>query len=168
RLRRLPGHRAIGHVRYSTAGSSNVRNVQPSPAATARGPRAIAHNGNLTNADTLRREMERDGAIFQSNSDTEVILHLLARAPAGPLEEQIAHALGQVQGAYSLLIMTLDALYAIRDPYGFRPLTLGRLGDAHVAASETCALDLMVAKCERDIEPGASLIISVSGDRSVR
>jgi amidophosphoribosyltransferase len=132
------------------------------------GPIAIAHNGNLTNADTLRREMERDGAIFQSNSDTEVILHLLARAPAGPLEEQIAHALGQVQGAYSLLIMTLDALYAIRDPYGFRPLTLGRLGDAHVVASETCALDLMEAKAERDVEPGEILIISDAGTRSVR
>jgi amidophosphoribosyltransferase len=168
RLRRLPGHRAIGHVRYSTAGSSNLRNAQPITATTARGPIAIAHNGNLTNADTLRREMERDGAIFQSNSDTEVILHLLARAPAGPLEEQIAHALGQVQGAYSLLIMTLDALYAIRDPYGFRPLTLGRLGDAHVVASETCALDLMEAKCERDVEPGEILIISDAGTRSVR
>src|SRR5437667_10689592 len=109
RLRRLSGHRAIGHVRYSTAGSSNVRNAQPITATTARGPIAIAHNGNLTNADTLRREMERDGAIFQSNSDTEVILHLLARAPAAPLEEQIAPALGQGQGASSLLPMTLDA-----------------------------------------------------------
>src|SRR5947209_3805982 len=154
RLRRLPGHRAIGHVRYSTAGSSNLRNAQPITATTARGPIAIAHNGNLTNADTLRREMERDGAIFQSNSDTEVILHLLARAPAGPLEEQIAHALGQVRGAYSLLIMTLDALYAIRDPYGFRPLTLGPLRDAHVVASDTCALHLMEPKCEPDIKPG--------------
>ncbi len=157
RLRRLPGHRAIGHVRYSTAGSSNLRNAQPITATTARGPIAIAHNGNLTNADALRRDMERDGAIFQSNSDTEVILHLLARAPAGPLEEQIAHALGQVQGAYSLVIMTLDALYAIRDPYGFRPLSLGRLGDAHVVASETCALDLMEATFQRDIEPGEIL-----------
>ena len=168
RLRRLPGHRAIGHVRYSTAGSSNLRNAQPITATTARGPIAIAHNGNLTNAETLRREMERDGAIFQSNSDTEVILHLLARAPAGPLEEQIAHALRQVQGAYSLLIMTLDALYAIRDPYGFRPLSLGRLGDAHVVASETCALDLMEASFQRDIEPGEILIISDAGMRSVR
>ena len=168
RLRRLPGHRAIGHVRYSTAGSSNVRNAQPITATTARGPIAIAHNGNLTNADTLRRDMERDGAIFQSNSDTEVILHLLARAPAGPLEEQIAHALSQVQGAYSLLIMTLDALYAIRDPYGFRPLSLGRLGEAHVVASETCALDLMEASFQRDVEPGEILIISDSGISSSR
>src|SRR5499426_1693897 len=143
RLRRLPGHRAIGHVRYSTAGSSNLRNAQPITATTARGPIAIAHNGNLTNADTLRREMERDGAIFQSNSDTEVILHLLARAPVGSLEEQIVHALKQVQGAYSLLILTPEAMYAVRDPYGFRPLSLGRLEDSWVVASETCALDLI-------------------------
>src|SRR5205809_1320659 len=168
RLRRLPGHRAIGHVRYSTAGSSNLKNAQPITANTARGPIAIAHNGNLTNAESLRRDMERDGAIFQSNSDTEVILHLLARAPAGPLEEQIAHALAQVKGAYSLLIMTLDTLYAIRDPYGFRPLSLGRLGEAHVVASETCALDLMEASFQRDVAPGEILIISDSGMRSVR
>src|SRR5262245_46881775 len=101
RLRRLPGHRAMGHVRYSTAGSSNLRNAQPITATTARGPIAIAHNGNLTNAEFLRREMEREGAIFQSSSDTEVILHLLARAPAGSLAEQIPHALAQVTGAYS-------------------------------------------------------------------
>src|SRR5262245_59797551 len=128
RLPRLPGHRAIGHMSYSTAASSNLRNAQPTTATTPRGPIAIAHNGNLTNADVLRREMERDGAIFQSNSDTEVILHLLARAPAGPLEEQIAHALAQVKGAYSLLIMTLGALYAIRDPYGLPPLDPRPLG----------------------------------------
>ena len=168
RLRRLPGHRAIGHVRYSTAGSSNLKNAQPIMATTARGPIAIAHNGNLTNADALRHKMERDGAIFQSSSDTEVILHLLARAPAGSLEEQITHALAQVTGAYSLLILTLDALYAIRDPYGFRPLTLGRLRDAHIVASETCALDLMEASFERDVEPGELVVISDAGLRSVR
>ena len=168
RLRRLPGHRAMGHVRYSTAGSSNLKNAQPIMATTARGPIAIAHNGNLTNADALRRKMERDGAIFQSSSDTEVILHLLARAPAGPLEEQITHALAQVKGAYSLLILTLDALYAIRDPYGFRPLTLGRLRDAHIVASETCALDLMEASFERDVEPGEVVVISDAGLRSLR
>src|SRR2546421_4835975 len=124
RLRRLPGHRAIGHVRYSTAGASRLRNAQPITANTARGPIAIAHNGNLTNAEALRREMERDGAIFQSSSDTEVILHLLARAPGAALEEQITWALRRVTGAFSLLILTPDAMYAIRDPYGFRPLTL--------------------------------------------
>ena len=168
RLRRLPGHRAIGHVRYSTAGSSNLRNAQPITANTARGPVAIAHNGNLTNADTLRRDMERDGAIFQSNSDTEVILHLLARAPAGGFEDQITHALGQVKGAYSLLILTPDTMYAVRDPYGFRPLTIGRLGEGWVVASETCALDLMEARWERDVEPGEIVIVSDAGLSSIR
>jgi amidophosphoribosyltransferase len=168
RLRRLPGHRAIGHVRYSTAGTSRLRNAQPITANTARGPIAIAHNGNLTNADTLRREMERTGAIFQSSSDTEVILHLLARAPAGPLEEQLPYALAQVTGAYSLLILTPDTMYAVRDPYGFRPLTLGRLDDAWVVASETCALDLIEARAERDVQPGEIVIVSDDGIRSVR
>ncbi len=168
RLKRLPGHRAIGHVRYSTAGSSNLKNAQPITAATARGPVAIAHNGNLTNAETLRQEMERDGAVFQSSSDTEVILHLLARAPAGPLEEQLASALARVKGAYSLLVLTPDAMYAIRDPNGFRPLTLGRLDEAWVVASETCALDLMEARAERDVEPGEIVVISDAGVRSVR
>jgi amidophosphoribosyltransferase len=168
RLRRLPGHRAIGHVRYSTAGSSNLRNAQPITATTARGPIAIAHNGNLTNAESLRREMEREGAIFQSSSDTEVILHLLARAPAGPLSEQIPYALARVQGAYSLLILTPDAMYAVRDPNGFRPLMLGRLHEAWIVASESCALDLMEAKPERDVEPGEMLVISDAGLASVR
>jgi amidophosphoribosyltransferase len=168
RLRRLPGHRAIGHVRYSTAGSSNLRNAQPITATFARGPIAIAHNGNLTNADALRRDMERRGAIFQSNSDTEVILHLLARAPVGPLEDQIPWALAQVKGAYSVLILTRDALYAMRDPYGFRPLTLGKLGEAWIVASETCALDLMEARPERDVEPGELVVISDAGLQSFR
>ncbi|MGH7277614.1 MAG: amidophosphoribosyltransferase [Candidatus Rokuibacteriota bacterium] len=168
RLRRLPGHRAIGHVRYSTAGSSNLRNAQPITATTARGPIAIAHNGNLTNADALRKEMEAEGAIFQSNSDTEVILHLLARAPAGSLEEQLPHALARVKGAYALLILTPDAMYAMRDPNGFRPLTLGRLGEAWVVASETCALDLLEARPERDVEPGEIAIVSDAGLRSLR
>ncbi|HEY7366570.1 MAG TPA: amidophosphoribosyltransferase [Methylomirabilota bacterium] len=168
RLRRLPGHRAIGHVRYSTAGASRLRNAQPITANTARGPIAIAHNGNLTNAEALRREMERDGAIFQSTSDTEVILHLLARAPAGPLAEQLPHALRQVEGAYSLLILTPDAMYAVRDPHGFRPLGLGRLGDSWVVASETCALDLIEAHYEREVEPGEILVIADGGLQSVR
>jgi amidophosphoribosyltransferase len=168
RLRRLPGHRAIGHVRYSTAGASRLRNAQPITANTARGPIAIAHNGNLTNADALRTAMERDGAIFQSTSDTEVILHLLARAPAGPLEEQLPHALRQVTGAYSLLILTPDALFAVRDPHGFRPLGVGRLGSAWVVASETCALDLIEAQYEREVEPGEAVKISDAGLESLR
>jgi amidophosphoribosyltransferase len=168
RLRRLPGHRAIGHVRYSTAGSSRLRNAQPITANTVHGPIAIAHNGNLTNAEALRREMEREGAIFQSSSDTEVILHLLARSPAGPLEDQLPYALRQVTGAYSLLILTPEAMYAVRDPSGFRPLTIARLEDAWVVASETCALDLIEAKAERDIEPGEIVIIGKDGVRSMR
>jgi amidophosphoribosyltransferase len=168
RLRRLPGHRAIGHVRYSTAGSSRLRNAQPITANTVHGPIAIAHNGNLTNAEALRREMERDGAIFQSSSDTEVILHLLARSPAGPLEDQLPYALRKVTGAYSLLILTPEAMYAVRDPSGFRPLTIARLEDAWVVASETCALDLIEAKAERDVEPGEIVIIGKDGLRSMR
>src|SRR5262250_1863121 len=168
RLRRLTGHRAIGHVRYSTAGASRLRNAQPITANTARGPIAIAHNGNLTNAESLRREMEREGAIFQSNSDTEVILHLLARAPAGPLEEQLPYALAQVTGAYSLLILTPEAMYAVRDPSGFRPLTLARFEDTWVIASETCALDLIEAKVDRDIDPGEIVVVSDEGVRSLR
>ncbi len=168
RLRRLPGHRAIGHVRYSTAGTSRLRNAQPISANTARGPIAIAHNGNLTNAEDLRRQMEGEGAIFQSNSDTEVILHLLARAPAGDLPDQLPHALRQVSGAYSLLILTPDAMYAVRDPHGFRPLSLGRLGDAWVVASETCALDLIEATFEREVEPGEIVAISDAGLASFR
>ncbi|MBI1845799.1 MAG: amidophosphoribosyltransferase [Candidatus Rokubacteria bacterium] len=168
RLRRLPGHRAIGHVRYSTAGTSRLRNAQPITANTARGPIAIAHNGNLTNAEALRKEMEADGAIFQSNSDTEVILHLLARAPAGPLEEQLPQALARVKGAYSLLMLTPGAMYAIRDPNGFRPLTIGRLDESWVVASETCALDLIEARTERDVEPGEVVVIRDGGLKSFR
>jgi amidophosphoribosyltransferase len=168
RLRRLPGHRAAGHVRYSTAGSSRLRNAQPITANTARGPVAIAHNGNLTNADQLRQELERDGAIFQSTSDTEVILHLLARAPSAPLEDQLAGVLARVTGAYSLLILTPDAMVAIRDPHGFRPLALGHVGDAWVVSSETCALDLIEARYVREVEPGEILVISDDGLRSIK
>jgi len=167
-LQTLSGSMALGHTRYSTTGSSHLRNAQPLTADCVRGQIAIAHNGNLTNAETLRREMEREGAIFQSSSDTEVILHLLARAPGAALEEQITWALRRVTGAFSLLILTPDAMYAIRDPYGFRPLTLGRLGEAHIVASETCALDLLEAAWTRDVEPGEILIVSDAGLRSVR
>src|SRR5215510_7461909 len=146
RLRRLPGHRAIGHVRYSTAGSSNVRNAQPITANTVHGPVAIAHNGNIVNAEALRVELEHDGAVFQSSSDTEVILHLLARAEGATLAEQLARALTRVKGAYTVMLLTPDSIIAVRDPSGFRPLTLGRLGESWVLASETCALDLMEAK----------------------
>jgi len=154
RLKRLPGHRALGHVRYSTAGSSNLRNAQPISANTVHGPVAIAHNGNLVNAEELRLELERDGAVFQSSSDTEVILHLLARADGVTIADQLAHALTRVRGAYTLLLLTPTSIIAVRDPSGFRPLTLGRLGETWLLASETCALDLMEAQPVRDIEPG--------------
>ena len=168
RLKRLPGHRAIGHVRYSTAGSSNLRNAQPITATTAHGPVAIAHNGNLINADELRRQLEADGAVFQSSSDTEVILHLLARAEGGTLVDQLARALSQVKGAYTLLLLTPTSIITVRDPSGFRPMTLGKLEDSWVLASETCALDLMEAKIVRDIEPGEIVLVDDSGLQSFK
>jgi amidophosphoribosyltransferase len=168
RLRRLPGHRAIGHVRYSTAGSSNLRNAQPITAKTAHGPVAIAHNGNLVNAEALREELERDGAVFQSSSDTEVILHLLARAEGATLADQLAGALTRVKGAYTLLLLTPESMIGVRDPSGFRPLSLGRLGDTWLLASETCALDLMEAAVVRDVEPGEILVVDGQGLHSLK
>ncbi len=168
RLKRLPGQRAIGHVRYSTSGSSNLRNAQPITGTTAHGPVAIAHNGNLVNAETLREELEKDGAVFQSSSDTEVILHLLARSEGATLAEQLARALTRVKEAYTLLLLTPGSVIGVRDPSGFRPLTLGRLGDAWILASETCALDLMEARVERDVEPGEILIVDERGLTSLK
>ena len=168
RLKRLPGHRAIGHVRYSTAGSSNLRNAQPITGTTAHGPVAIAHNGNLINAEELRRQLEADGAVFQSSSDTEVILHLLARSEGGTLVDRLARALTQVKGAYTLLLLTPTSVITVRDPSGFRPMTLGRLGDSWVLASETCALDLMEAEMVRDVEPGEFVVIDDAGLQSYK
>jgi amidophosphoribosyltransferase len=168
RLKRLPGHRAIGHVRYSTAGTSSLRNAQPITANTAHGPVAIAHNGNLVNAEELRAELEKDGAVFQSNSDTEVILHLLAREPRATLVEQLARALTRVKGAFTLLLLTPEYMIGVRDPSGFRPLSLGRLGDAWILASETCALDLMEARVIRDVEPGEILVVNDAGPTSFK
>src|SRR5215831_14804720 len=168
RLKRLPGHRAIGHVRYSTAGSSNVRNAQPISANTVHGLVAIAHNGNIVNAEELRTELERDGAVFQSSSDTEVILHLLARSEGITLADQLARALTRVKGAYTLLLLTPESMIGVRDPSGFRPLTLGRLGDTWLLASETCALDLMEARVVRDVEPGEILIVDDRGLQSLK
>ena len=168
RLKRLPGHRAIGHVRYSTAGSSNLRNAQPITAKTVHGPVAIAHNGNLVNAEELREELERDGAVFQSSSDTEVILHLMARADGVSVADKLAQALTRVRGAFTLLLLTPDSIIAVRDPSGFRPLTLGRLGDTWLLASETCALDLIEAQVVRDIEPGEILVVDAHGLHSVK
>ena len=168
RLKRLPGHIAIGHNRYSTAGSSVLRNVQPIVANFALGTLAIAHNGNLVNATELRESLENEGAIFQSSSDSEVIVHLIAHAKGDDFDERVLHALKQINGAFSLLILREKELIAVRDPYGVRPLSLGVKDGAYIVASETCAFDLIGATYIRDIEPGEVFIIGEQGLRSLR
>ena len=167
-LGELPGTCAIGHVRYSTAGESKLTNAQPILIECAHGQIAICHNGNLVNAKELREELVRQGSIFQSNSDTEVILHLYAKSKAGSIEDAIVDSVSQVQGAFSLVMLAKDRLIAVRDPHGFRPLALGRLGGAYVVCSETCAMDLIGATYERDVEPGEVLVISDRGARSIK
>ena len=166
-ISRLPGSAAIGHTRYSTAGDTTLINAQPIMIDCNKGKLALGHNGNLTNALELRRKLEHRGSIFQTTSDTEVIVHLVARSAARNLPGAFAEALGQVEGAYSLLVLTRDEMYAIRDPRGFRPLVLGRLDGAWVAASETCAFDLIDAEYVREIEPGEMVRISRSGIESI-
>jgi amidophosphoribosyltransferase len=153
-LKDLPGDVAVGHTRYSTTGSSVLANAQPCMANYRGGALALAHNGNLTNAPELRRALVGQGAIFQSSSDSEVIVHLIARSPADDPESQIREALAQVEGAYSLVITVGRTVYAVVDPRGFRPLVLGRLGDGVIVASETCALDLVGATLIRELVPG--------------
>jgi amidophosphoribosyltransferase len=167
-LARLPGPVAIGHVRYSTAGESKLLNAQPILIDCAHGQIALCHNGNIVNARELRDELVQQGSIFQSNSDTEVILHLYARSKARTIEEAIVESVAQVQGAFSLVMLTRDRLIAVLDPHGFRPLALGRLNDAYVVCSETCAMDLIGATYERDVAPGEVLIISAEGVRSIK
>jgi amidophosphoribosyltransferase len=167
-LERLPGASAIGHTRYSTAGDTNLNNAQPVVIECNKGKVALGHNGNLTNALELRRKLEHRGSIFQTTSDTEVIVHLIARSNARTLTGAMADALSQVEGAYSLVILTVDELYAVRDPRGFRPLCLGRLDGAWVLASETCAFDLIDAEYVREIEPGEMVRISRGGVESIR
>ena len=167
-LRRLPGKSAIGHVRYSTAGSSELKNAQPFVADYSRGGMAVAHNGNLTNAFLIRSELESRGSIFQSNMDTEVIVHLIARSREKSFLERTVHALKQVEGSFSLLFLTEKEMLAARDPFGFRPLVLGQLKDAPVVASETCAFDLIGAKFLREIEPGEVLLINEDGVKSFK
>ena len=164
----LPGHLAIGHTRYSTAGESKLENAQPFLIDCAHGQIAVAHNGNLVNARELRDDLVRNGSIFQSGSDTEVILHLYARSRAPSVEEALVEAISQVRGAFSLVLMTKNRLIAARDPHGFRPLAVGRLGDAWIVCSETCALDLIGATYVRDVEPGEVLIVGAGGIRSIR
>ena len=167
-LSQLPGQLSIGHVRYSTAGESRLSNAQPILIDCAHGQIALCHNGNLVNARELRDDLVQQGSIFQSTSDTEVVLHLYARSKAHTVEDAIVESVSQVQGAFSLVLLTKDKLVAVRDPHGFRPLALGRLGDAVVIASETCAMDLIGATYERDIEPGEVLVVSATGMRSLK
>ena len=167
-LSKLPGPLSIGHVRYSTAGESKLLNAQPILIDCAHGQIALCHNGNIVNARELRHELVQQGSIFQSNSDTEVILHLYARSKARSVEDAIVESVAQVQGAFSLVMLTRDRLIAVRDPHGFRPLALGRLDDAWVVCSETCAMDLIGATYERDVEPGEIVIISAEGLKSIK
>ncbi|MBV6632210.1 MAG: amidophosphoribosyltransferase [Alphaproteobacteria bacterium] len=160
----LKGHIAIGHNRYATTGgSSQANNVQPLFAEMEFGGFALGQNGNLTNAITVRQELVRNGSIFQATTDTEVIIHLMARARGGSVVERLVGAMRQLEGAYSLVCMTKDAMYCMRDPMGIRPMVLGRLGDAYVVASETCAFDIIGATFERDIEPGEMVVIDGEG-----
>ncbi len=163
----LPGRIAIGHVRYSTAGGSHVRNAQPFGVEHGGAPLACAHNGNLTNAEALKRELDAAGAIFQTTTDTEVFLHLVARAPKGDVVDRVVHALRAAQGAFSVVFLVGDTLIAARDPHGFRPLSLGILDRAYVVASEPTAFDLIAAEFVRDIEPGEVLVIQRDGIRSL-
>ncbi len=163
----LRGANAIGHVRYSTTGGSIVRNVQPMFADLSGGGLAIAHNGNLTNARILRRDLVREGAIFQSTSDTEAIIHLAARSHYEFVVEKLIDALKKVEGAYSLVALTSKKLIGVRDSYGVRPLVLGKLDDAWILSSETCALDIIGADFVRDVEPGEMVVITVDGIESL-
>jgi amidophosphoribosyltransferase len=159
RLARLPGDTAIGHVRYSTAGGSMLCNAQPIVAFTSKGPIAVAHNGNLINGGELRSQLEAEGAIFNSTADSEVIVHLIARSKKPDLESAFLDALSQLQGAYAMALLAPGRIFAARDPYGFRPLVLGRLEDAFTVSSETCAFDLISAETVREVGAGEVLVI---------
>jgi len=165
-LNQLKGHLAIGHNRYSTTGASSSVNVQPLLITYRKGKLALAHNGNLTNSYSLRTFMERNGSIFQTSSDSEIILHLVARSKKQTVVEMIQDALLRVKGAFSVVFNTGDSIVAARDPHGFRPLALGRLKDAWVVASETCAFDIIGAKYQRDIQPGEIAVINQKGIKS--
>ena len=162
-IEKLTGDAAIGHVRYSTAGGSFIKNIQPMFAEMSFGGLAIAHNGNLTNAATLRKQLVARGCIFQSTMDTEVIVHLIATSVHYTFIDRLVDALKQIEGAYSLVAMTKDVVACVRDPRGVRPLVLGKLGDAHVVASETCAFDIIGADYVRDVEPGEILLMHRDG-----
>nr|WP_306267167.1 amidophosphoribosyltransferase [Pararhizobium sp. IMCC3301] len=167
-IKRLSGDRAIGHNRYATTGGAGLRNVQPLFAEFAGGGFAVAHNGNLTNAHTLKRELQLRGSIFQSTSDTEVIIHLIATSEKGPLVDRIVDSLNQIEGAYSLVALSRKKMIGCRDPLGVRPLVLGDLDGAYVLASETCALDIIGARFVREIDPGEMVVITDGGIESLR
>ena len=162
-FQKLPGRSAIGHVRYSTAGSSIIKNTQPIMVEYSRGAIAVAHNGNIVNAQLIRDELEAYGSIFQTSMDTEIIVHLLATSKNNSLVDRITGALERVEGAYCLLFLTESRMIAVRDPYGFRPLCLGKLGESYVVASESCALDLIEAEFIRELEPGEMIVINKNG-----
>ena len=165
---RLVGNSAIGHVRYATAGGSSIRNVQPMFAEVGEHGVAVAHNGNLTNSNLLRRHLSKRGAIFQSTSDTECVLHLMAFSEAGTPIERLADAMRQVEGAYSLVALTTDALLGVRDPLGVRPLVIGKLDESYILTSETCALDIIGAEWVRDVDPGELVVIRGQTIESLR
>ncbi len=167
-LDKLTGSMAIGHTRYSTTGSSELKNAQPLTIDCKRGQIAIAHNGNLTNAAQLRDELESHGSIFQTTVDSEIILHLMAQPTIGGEENNLVSTIRRVEGAFSLVIMTEQELIGVRDPHGFRPLSIGKVGESWVLASETCAFDLIQARFVRDVEPGEIVIINKDGLRSVK
>jgi len=167
-LERLPGHSTVGHVRYSTTGSSSLMNTQPFVAVYGRGEVAIAHNGNLVNARALRRELEAAGSIFRTTMDTEIIAHLMARPGPRDLREEVLSALGRLEGAFSLVMLTPQALIGARDPRGWRPLVLGELEGRYVLASETCALELLGGRLIREVDPGEVLFIDDEGIESHR
>lgn len=166
-IERLKGYAAIGHNRYSTTGESALRNVQPLYADMDFGGFAVAHNGNLTNAHTLRKDLVKRGSIFQSTSDTEVIVHLVAVSKESTVVDRLIDAVKQIKGAYSLVANAGDQVIGVRDPYGIRPLVLGRLGDAHILASESCALDIIGADYVRDIKPGELIVLNGDGVQSL-
>lgn len=163
RLDALRGHRAIGHVRYSTAGGSQLKNAQPIYVDCHRGEIAIAHNGNLVNAHIIRDELEKEGTIFTTTSDTEVVLHMMAKSRQPRIIDALIDTLSVLKGAYSFVFLTKDAVIGCRDPWGFRPLCIGKLGGSYILASETCALDLLDADFIRDVKPGEIITISEKG-----
>lgn len=162
----LPGNMAIGHVRYSTTGSSTVANAQPYKVAYSRGEVAVAHNGNLVNSQLLRRELESEGSVFSTTTDSEIFVHLIAKSPYDKFEEAVFHSVKRVVGAFSVVLINHKQIVALRDPHGFRPLCFGKIGKGFVIASETCAFDLIEADFIRELQPGEMIVIDDEGPRS--